>query len=164
MPVPTIRVIDLDDDAPEVAPEPESVPAITKEFLFGGKAYWSVTNPDGKRMSYTIQARAGKRGTNWAGVVSYYLRVFYKEAYRYVGVVQDDGVIVSTGRAEFIEGTLEFDVAQWALLVVCQQQTIRAGYSITHNDKCGRCARPLVVRGDRDTGFHLDCAPPIGEE
>ena len=159
MPVPTIRVVDLDDDAPDVVPERESHPAITKEFLFGGKAYFSVTNPQGKRMSYVIHGRSGKRGTQWAGVVSYYLRVFYKEAYRYVGVVQDNGTIVSTGRAEFIVGTLEYDIAQWALFVVCQQHAIRAGYTIAHNDKCGVCARPLVTRGDRETGFHLDCTP-----
>jgi hypothetical protein len=153
-----VKLIDVEDIA-EPAPDAETFPAVTKEFLLGGHAYFTVTNPKGNRLRYVIKARAGKRGTQWNGTVSYYLRVYHQgsSGYRYVGVVQEDGSIVSTGQAAYLKGTLEYDIAAWALSVVFQQVPIRVGYAITHNDKCGKCAAWLVDRGDRETGFHLDC-------
>src|ERR1700722_4409843 len=99
MDTPAVTIIDIDEDAPEVIPEPDQLPALTIEFLLGGHAYFSVVNPKGQRFSYVIKARRGKPGTKWSGTTSYYLRVFLGGAYRYVGVVNaDTGEIISTGK------------------------------------------------------------------
>jgi hypothetical protein len=157
---PYVKIIDVDEDTPdEPEPEQEQLPQCTREFLLGGHAYFSVTNPKGERRFYVIVGRGGKRGTQWHGTTSYYLRAHQNGAYRYVGVVQEDGGIKPTGRSEFVKGTLEFDIAAWALRAVFQQTPIQAGYGIRHAEKCGKCARALVERGDRETGFHLDCVP-----
>lgn len=157
-----VRIIDIDDlETPaEEATEPCHA-EVNREFLLAGEAHFSVTNPKNQRMLYVVKSRAGKRGTQWSGSVSYFLRVFDPTAntYRYVGVIQEDGTVVPTGRSEYTKGTFEFDIGQWAITTVFNNFPIRDGYKITHSGKCGKCARMLTETGDRQTGFHLDCTP-----
>lgn len=156
----SVKIIDVEDVADAPTPE-EHLPALTKDFLLAGRAHFIVTNPKGDWMSFVIVAREGKRGTKWHGTTSYYVRAFDKDErrYRYVGVVDENGDIISTGRSEYVKGTPQYDIASWAIKCAWNQTPILDGYAITHNGKCGKCSRVLVERGDRETGFHLDCTP-----
>lgn len=157
-----LRVIEVPDpNAPAPDAPPCGVVQITKEFLFGGRAYFGVTNPMGKRLGFILKARSGRRGSPWAGEVSYFLGVYTlnRDDYKFIGVVDPQtGAIKVVGSSKFAAGQPEFDAAQWALNTVFNNDVIAEGYSITHNGKCGKCGKSLVTAGDFASGFHLDCA------
>jgi hypothetical protein len=137
-------------------------PSITTAFLFAGKAHFEVVNPKGERLIYLLHARGGKPGSPWAGTTSYFLSVFntVKSKYEWFGIVDPDtGAIKTPGRAMFLQGSREHDVAAWAIMAVINRDMLAPGYLIKHKDRCGVCGKTLVGRGDRDTGFHLHCVP-----
>lgn len=161
----TVAAIKILDAGEEATAEPDQrLAEVSKEFLLAGRAYFLVINPKGTRFAFSIQARINRANKDkFPGDMVYFLRVFRGGTYQYVGVVRDEsGDIASTGRSEFAPGTLEFDVAQWALTTVFNGLPLKPGYVIRHNEKCGKCGKVLVTRGDRETGFHLDCTSEKG--
>jgi hypothetical protein len=158
--VAVIRVIRVKDQAPEPDEPVLKYPAITREFLFGGRAYFRVGNPQNESLLYLLKSRAGRQGTEWAGEVSYFLNVFVPQGSKFVfiGVVNPEtGDLVSVGRSQFLAGQREYEAAQWAIKSVMNQAPIEDGYSITHDGRCGKCGRYLTSTGDREAGLHLDC-------
>jgi hypothetical protein len=131
-------------------------PTITKDFLLAGKARFVVANPQGR--TYTFMIRGLKSAYRGKGQVSRYLRVMADTTtvdplpfrFRYVGIVLETGVVKSTGQSEFLAGTPEYDVAQWAIRAVFDVEPLLPGYVIRHDNRCGRCGGPLTDDGVTD--------------
>lgn len=159
-----IKIIDLDGEPDEdgAPPPPLHFPQITRDFLFGGRAYFRIMNPKNETLLYKIGVRSGRAGTQWSGEQSYFLNVFVSATagYAYVGVVDpDSGSIVPTGRSKFLKGQREYDAAEWAIKAVLNGSAIAPGYRIFHDGRCGACGHALQSRGDRESGFHLEHDP-----
>jgi hypothetical protein len=157
--LPEILIVEVEE--PRDTTQPQHRASISRDFLFGGRAVFRVTNPSGKTMDFRIGARTGRQGTQWSGEVSYFASVFTTEfGFTYIGVVDPEtGDVKPTGQSKLLPGTKEHTVAEWAIKSVINNSPIEWGYHITHTGKCGKCGKTLTSSGDRDSGFHLDCIP-----
>jgi hypothetical protein len=82
--------------------------------------------------------------------------------YRYIGMVNANGSIKCSAKSEFIPGTKEYDVANWAVQVVFNSKFLKDGYEIRHVGKCGRCGRTLTDPDSINRGIGPDCAEMMG--
>jgi hypothetical protein len=158
--LPEILIVEVEEQEPHDA-TPEHRASISRDFLFGGRAVFRVTNPSGNTMDFRIGARMGRQGTQWNGEVSYFASVFTTEfGFTYIGVVDPEtGDVKPTGQSKLLPGTKEHTVVEWAIKSAINNSPIKPGYQITHTGKCGKCGKTLISSGDRDSGFHLDCIP-----
>lgn len=143
-------------ELPDNVPVPtvvHTLPGITVQFLLGGRAFFTVTNPQNQQIKYKVHARKLHHGET-----SYFVRVMSVNArnYRYMGVLLPDGTLKATGRAEFVQGSPEFDVAQWAFRVIFQNVGLPPGYTIEHMNRCAKCGR-IMEPEDFQLGFHKTC-------
>ena len=149
---------------PVILAAPHERAHITKEYLFGGNAHFTVKNPQNESFTYAVRAREGKG--RYAGQLTYFLRVRSSGArfpYRYVGIAKPDGVLVPAGRSEFLPGSKQFDVASWAVKIVVDGSALPVGYSINHDGTCGKCNHTLTSDEDRARGFDELCWKAIHE-
>lgn len=147
----------------EPVPVPQTVqqhlPKITPSFLFAGNCKFTVSN--GQRI-YTFAVRYRSEEKTSRGF--YFLRVQAtggRFSYRYVGILTRDGRLKPTGKSAFLQGTPEFDVAQWAVRAVIDGLPIPLNYNIRHDGMCGVCRKELVQDWEIGSGYHLACAPAI---
>jgi len=152
-------------DAPAAAPVAQSgkLPSLTKDFVFAGRAAFSVSNP--KDEHYTFKVRG--KDSVWQGRKqrTYFLSVKASGGrfpYRYIGIVNADGTIKTTGKSDFLPDTKEYKVAAWALQAVIRGKLIPDGYQIRHLGKCGRCARTLSDPVSIDRGIGPECWSIMG--
>jgi hypothetical protein len=110
-----------------------------RRFLFAGDATFIVESPSGRRMEYWVHLRQGPVSMFRIKVRG----VGGKYPYRYLAVLHRDGRLESVGRSEFLQGTQEFDVAQWAVQAILNNTMLSPGYDIRHDNKCGGCSRSL---------------------
>lgn len=145
------------------APQSGKLPSLTKEFVFAGRAAFSVSNPKGEH--YTFKVRG--KDSVWQGRKqrSYFLSVKASGGrfpYRYIGIVNADGSIKTTGKSDFLPETKEYKVAAWALQRVIRGGVIPDGYEIRHVGKCGRCGRTLTDPTSIDRGIGPECWSIMG--
>lgn len=158
----TIEVNEVPGLPAEVQPG-QHLPAITKEFLLSGRAFFHVKNPEGRTFMFKVHAR--KRPQRLEGQ-SFFVRSLSTkgDTYRYLAVLLPDGNLKITGRSDFTTVSPEYQIAAWAIRAVFDQQPIQEGYSIEHIFKCGKCGLSLSFgHGDLNcseeltTGLHLGC-------
>lgn len=126
------KTITVTDTASSVSELPDVVSAVTPEMLWTGNFKFTVVNPSGVSFVYKVKkikgVYQGKETDN------FYLSVKAtggQYPFRYVGVVLEDGTLKPTGKSNFLKGTLEYDVAAWALDRIIHHEPIPAGYQIS---------------------------------
>lgn len=124
------------------------VPSITKEFLFAGKSVFTVRDMDADK-SFVFSVRGQYR--EFPAGSGKNVRVFFlnvkapggKYPFRYIGMLQPDGLVLVTARSEFKPDTKEYITAAWACQTIINHVPIDKKYEIEHNGYCGRCARDI---------------------
>jgi hypothetical protein len=142
-------------------------PEITKDFLFGGKAVFVVTNDDtGEHVTYKVRGRMSELPKNSGNrVMTYFLNVKAVDvgskdsryAYQYVGLLNaDDGTVRVTTKSDFKPETRAYKLGAWACQAIVNQQLIPNKYHINHAGKCGVCYQPMSGR-EAERGLHHAC-------
>jgi hypothetical protein len=148
------------------APAPGHTPKLSAEFVFAGRALFTVSNPKGEHYTYRIRGRESEYPVGSGKYsMSYFLSVKCSGAqwpYLYVGIVKRDGTIKCTGKSHFTPGTKEYDVAAWALRTVLSGKRVPDGYEIAHAGKCGRCGRTLTDPVSIERGIGPECWSQMG--
>jgi hypothetical protein len=124
--------------------EPDYVlPGVTRDYLLGGKALFTVTNRDtGESMTFKVR-RARKEWPIKSGDYSNVYFVNVKSGgerfpYRYIGILNPvTGTIKVTAGSAYLPGSKEYTTASWATGVVLNRKLIAPNYSIDHQGKCG---------------------------
>lgn len=139
------------------------LPDITGKFLFAGKSVFTVSNEETKEhFTFKVRAResewprgSGKRST------SYFLNIKAsggKYPFRYIGILEADGLVKTTGKSDFQPHEKEYKVGAWAAQTVIAGKMIPVKYHINHAGKCGRCARELTHPESLKSGIGPECA------
>jgi len=149
-------------------PAPHTLPPVTTEFLFAGRATFAAINPQGlvhtfrmtmsdsewpigsgkrhKTYFLNVKAPGGKRWPSGS-----------QSPWRYIGVVSGGGAITTTGKSEYTSNDTVFVVAQWALRQIVSAATMPPGYQIHHLGRCGVCGQSLTDPADLARGIDADC-------
>jgi hypothetical protein len=151
--------------APVTAAAAPSLPEISRDFIFAGRAAFSVSNAQDEHFTFKVRGRDGE----WQGrkTRSYFLSIKASGGrfpYRYIGIVNADGTIKSTAKSEFLPNTKEYKIAAWALSAVVNGKLIPAGYHIRHLGKCGRCSRTLSDPQSIERGIGPECWSQMGRK
>ena len=125
---------------------------ITMEFIKAGKAIFSVDNGKGEHYTYKIQKH--KEKDMWFAYVCISYGVF-----KYMGVFGEGKVI--QGNKGISNDSKSVKVLEWAIRVIKGLSVLPDGYSILHEGRCGRCARPLTDPESIKRGLGPECASKI---
>lgn len=139
-----------------------ALPSITRDYLLGGKATFTVTNVEtGEKLTYKVR-KARKEWPPDSGTFNdtYYVNVKVpggRFPFQYVGIMNPlTGTIKTTALSVFLPGTKEYTTGAWATNVVITGKSIASTYRIEHLGKCGRCGKPLDTASNA-RGLHTVC-------
>ena len=87
--------------------------------------------------------------------------------YTYLGMLTEDLRLIRTAKSRVGADALSWKVLLWALDVVSGRVRLAAtglpeGYSIRHDDTCGRCGRTLTEPLSLTTGIGPECRQKMG--
>jgi hypothetical protein len=139
--------------------------ALTKDWVLGGHAIFTVANPKGTRYTYKI---VGVEDRNTLGQLIYFMSLLSgpdnTDNYVYMGIVSVTAGRLIRTRATKLNGTLEsWRVAEWVLALLWNGKSVPEGYYLSHAGRCGRCGRLLTVPESIEAGLGPDCAARGGE-
>jgi hypothetical protein len=138
---------------------------ITREFLYAGKAHFTVTNNKGEHVTFMVQA---SKPTAQFPRVSYFVKVFTgtdntaNTHYTYMGVLALDGTFRRSDRSRIAEGDVRARVFEFALDIIAGLRPLPVGYDVKHEGRCGRCARLLTNPESIDRGIGPECIKFMG--
>lgn len=124
----------------------EKVP-VTKQFVLGGKAIFTVHNASGKHYTFRIKKVDPKPGSKYG--TTYFTSLLTgpdnTSCWTYVGITdQDTGIFRTTRQSQVTTSTPAIQVLQWALSMIWTQREFPAGYGCHSEGKCARCGRRLT--------------------
>lgn len=134
------------------------------DFILGGKAIFTVSNPQGERYTYkVVRKEAEARFDRWNdGRPTFFLSLLTGPDnggdYTYVGILDQNGGVKLTRASRYTDDTRPVRVARWALGLVFGGRSLPDGYQIHHEGRCGRCGRRLTVPESVDSGFGPECS------
>jgi hypothetical protein len=131
---------------------------IGREFLFAGKAIFTVSNLEGERYTFKVEGMPGGR----CFFASYLTGSDNEGDYTYLAVIDErrDAVIRTKATPE-TAGKI-FRVLAFAVRVMLGKQKLPEGYKVQHAGRCGRCARTLTVPSSIELGLGPECATKGG--
>jgi hypothetical protein len=131
---------------------------ISRDFLFGGHAIFTVSNPTGTHFTYRISAPDDQHEDNPLWFLSVLTGPDNTRDYSYAGIVRKGGTVHLTAKSRFKADALSINVAKWAILLICNGDKLPEGYKIQHEGKCGVCGRPLTTPESVESGIGPVCA------
>jgi hypothetical protein len=138
---------------------------IGREFILGGKAIFTVSNPTGERYTFRVNRKDAEPGSRYTDPTFFVKLLTGPENstdYTYLGLLTPAGDVKLTKASRYTDETKPVRVIRWALRLVFQGASLPAGYAIHHEGRCGRCGRLLTVPESVDSGFGPECAGRIG--
>lgn len=127
---------------------------INFQFLNGGKAEFTVYNPQGVHYTFKVADRS------WDGhdYKAAYVRTD-KNKYIYMGVVRKDGLHLTQASIKkgFTLSSESVQVFNWIHKVLRTEKNIKEGYGAIHIGKCCRCGRKLTHQDSIETGIGPEC-------
>lgn len=127
---------------------------ISKQFVFAGRAVFTVDNGQGQHYTYKISAATFNTDRFFANVLT------GSNEYVYLGeVVNNCGRLtaVTTKKTKISPDDVRFRVLNFALRCVQGVQQLPIGYAIQHEGRCGRCSRALTDPESIRTGLGPHC-------
>lgn len=161
----------VDTSVPTIEPGMH-LPGISKQFLLAGKCLFRVTNTEtNEQMLFKVRGRESEWPKNSEQrSIAYMLNVHApggisgmkypdpgKYAFRYIGLINADGTVMTTQRSEYTPDDKEYTVGAWATYAVIHEQPIPQKYTIMHVNRCGRCAVALVTDNESQSGICNAC-------
>jgi len=132
---------------------------LSKEFIMGGRALFTVSSPRGGRYTYKIDHN--EKIDKW--FVSLLTGPDNTQDYTYMGMFNPvSGNVRLTnksgqGRIRFNDETESYKVIKWALYMIYNEKQLPEGYKIHHEGRCARCSRVLTVPESIESGFGPEC-------
>ena len=141
-------------------------PQVTRQFVLGGRAIFTVSNPQGDRYTFKVTQKEPQEGSRYTAP-SYFVALLTgsdNEAdYTYVGILDPaTGAVKLTRASRYTDGTVAVKVIRWALAQLWKGRTLPDGYAVHHVGKCGRCGRTLTVPESVLSGFGPECSARMG--
>lgn len=135
---------------------------VTKTFVLGGRAVFTVHNPTGQHYTYRVVLK--QEGTR-PGVFFVNLLTGPENTtdFTYLGILDPSGPgIRLTNKSKLRADSTPVRVLVWALRQIWAEREIPTGYGINHEGRCGRCGRVLtrpegVDQGGYRFGFGPEC-------
>jgi Family of unknown function (DUF6011) len=148
---------------------------ISREFLFAGRAIFTVSNGRGERYTFRVRKKEllkdPPRGTSQTDAdwrernppekwwfVQLLTGPENTNDYTYVGVLLNTGAVKLTTKSKFTTASKPYRVANWVCQKVVRQEPLPSGYEVLHAGRCGRCGRLLTVPESIKTGLGPECA------
>lgn len=138
---------------------------IGSEFILGGKAIFTVSNPQGERYTFKVNRKDAEARFDRPndGQPTFFVSLLTGPDngadYAYLGVLgQRDDSVRLTKASRFTDTTRPVRVIRWALGLVFAGRSLPEGYQVHHEGRCGRCGRRLTVPESVDSGFGPECA------
>jgi len=118
-------------------------------FFEGGKAIFTVANPQNDHYTYKIVHPENK-----PFFVYLLTGPDNTRSYSYLGLY-NPGLkqVFTTSKSKFNSDSLPVKVIQWAIKLVSQNKAIPDGYKIQHENKCCRCGRKLITPESIENGI-----------
>lgn len=132
-----------------------------KDFILGGSAVFTVTNPVGEYYTYRVNAIEGddKRVRYFVGLLT---GPDNTSDYTYLGVLNIyDGVVVLTNASKYSKESKPYRVINWLVGLIWADRDLPAGYSMKHIGRCAACGRPLTTPESLESGFGPVCREKI---
>jgi hypothetical protein len=139
---------------------------IGSDFILGGKAIFTISNPAGEHYTYKVNRKDPEPGGPYGDKPTYFVKLLTGpdngSDYTYLGILTDGGLVKLTRASRFTDDTKPVRVIRWAAGIVFSGRTLPPGYALQHDGRCGRCGRRLTVPESIDSGFGPECAGRIG--
>jgi hypothetical protein len=135
---------------------------VNYQFIFAGKAVFTVSNGDGKHYTYMVATVKDRfRDDGNVSFVSVLTGPDNTKDYSYIGML--DGTNFRATSKSVLPATSEPSrVFSWAVRQVYNQTPLPESYEITHAGRCGRCARLLTEPVSLETGIGPECRRIMG--
>lgn len=128
------------------------------DFFEGGKAIFTVSNPDGEHYTFKI---SHKEKTPF--FVSVLTGPDNLSDYTYLGIYHPGNkAVILTKKSKYKEGTTPVKVIRWAIEKVVAGEAPPEGYSIQHEGRCCRCGRVLTTPESIEAGIGPECIKKVG--
>ena len=145
----------------------DHLPKLTDRFLLAGKAIFTVSNSKGGHYTFKLR-KIDSEYPQGSGKISTAFFLHVKATggtypFRYVGLANSTtGAVKCTAKSEFVPGSKEYDVGQWALQTVIGGKLIPDGYDIEHAGRCGKCGKMLTDPESLERGIGPECWKTAG--
>ena len=132
------------------------------DFLTGGHAIFTVSNPTGEYYTYRVTTPKDFNETSPIWFVSLLTGPNNLRDYTYLGIMRkgrETGklLVTTTAKSKYDKDSKPVKVIKWAVAKVEEQQ-IPEGYDVKHIGRCGRCGRELTTPESIDSGIGPICA------
>lgn len=131
---------------------------ISKKFLTGGHAIFTVSNSKGEHFTYRVSAPDDFNPESPIWFVSVLTGPNNTSDYTYAGLLRDGGVVHQTKGSKIGPDALSWKVVVWAIKQVWEEKALPDGYDIKHIGRCGVCGRPLTTPESIESGIGPICA------
>ena len=147
----------------ETQTRPVTSQKLSKDFLLGGHAIFTVANPGGIRYTFKVWERK-----KFDGSAIYFIGWLTgpdnENDYTYIGVLAPETkytnrkhVIRLTAKSQVTEDSKVLAVARWIAWVILLDEMVPDGYFLNHAGRCGRCGRTLTVPESLERGIGPEC-------
>jgi len=109
---------------------------LTKEFLYAGRAVFTISNNKGEY--YTFKVEAGK---NYK-FSSFFVKWQSNNGSVYLGMIKNDK-LVTTKASKLNEFSKVFQVFDFAVRIILGKQVLPEGYRIYHVGMCGKMRKNI---------------------
>lgn len=148
--------------------------SISREFIWAGKAIFTVSNPRGEHYTYRVTRKDPEPGGRYP-TAAWFVAVLTgpnnDHDYTYLGMLlRPDApdapdanhvpivpICKLTRASQYGTESRPVAVFNWAMRVLYGASTIKPGYSILHAGKCARCSRQLTDPESLRTGLGPVC-------
>lgn len=132
---------------------------ITSDFVFAGRATFTVANASGEHLTFRVRRSEPRDGYDRPAFWAYVLTGPDNENdYTYLGRLDESGRVTLTNASRFTADARPVRVLSWAIGVLIGRNRLPAGYTIQHDGCCGRCGRTLTTPASLETGIGPECA------
>ena len=136
---------------------------ITSDFVFAGRATFTVANASGEHLTFRVRRSEPREGYDRPAYWAYVLTGPDNESdYTYLGRLDEAGRVSLTNASRFTADARPVRVLQWAIGVLIGRNRLPLGYTIQHDGCCGRCGRTLTTPASLETGIGPECARKLG--
>lgn len=130
---------------------------LNKEFLFAGKATFTIQNQTGTHYTYRIM-RSKDGNVFFANQMT---GTDNESHYSYMGLASPDGRLIPTQKSKVSSESTGFKVLSWFLRLVAHGMNLPNGYLARHSGNCGRCNRKLTNPISLDIGIGPECVKAV---
>lgn len=139
---------------------------ITKEFVLGGRAVFTIQEPDGKHHTFRITRKDPENGYPEAWFVGFLSGPDNTRNYTYLGKLDRFTFQVSTtAKSEQYRDSFKLKLLNRVLTRIYAgdaESIEQHGYKVHHEGKCCRCGRALTVPESIESGIGPECAQRSG--